>query len=59
MSLNLKDQFMGVFMTIVKVVGISIFVLIGFSLSYQYITTKLDERKYPPVGKLIDVKEVK
>src|SRR3989339_1050498 len=46
---------MGILITSLKIIGISILVLVGLGLSYQYIATKLDARKYPPVGKLIDI----
>ena len=46
---------MSIFVTALKIIGISILVLVGLGLSYQYIATKLDKRKYPPVGKLIDI----
>ena len=36
---------MSIFMTVLKIIGISIIGLIGLGLSYQYIATILDERK--------------
>lgn len=44
-----------IFLKIFKCVAIGIVVLLMCSSVYQYIATKLDARKYPPIGKLIDV----
>ncbi|MBP6870349.1 alpha/beta hydrolase [Candidatus Babeliales bacterium] len=46
---------MGIFMTVLKGIGITIVVLVGLGLSYQYIATKLDQQKYPAVGKMVDI----
>ena len=46
---------MNIFMGVLKIILVSILVLILLGLSYQYIATKLDQRKYPPVGKLVDI----
>ncbi|MBP6869273.1 alpha/beta hydrolase [Candidatus Babeliales bacterium] len=38
-----------------KVIIASIFTLAGSGALYQYIGTKLDEQKYPPIGTMVDV----
>jgi len=38
-----------------KIIMASIFALAGSGALYQYIGTKLDEQKYPPIGTMVDV----
>lgn len=42
-------------MIIVFYMSIFVFTLLLFGALYQYIVTKLDQRKYQPIGKLIDI----
>ncbi len=44
-----------IFLKIVKCVAKIIIALLLFGAVYQYIATKLDQQKYQPVGKLIDI----
>lgn len=46
---------MAILMTTLKVIGASILALAGSGATYQYIATKLDERDFPSIGKMIDV----
>lgn len=40
---------------LLKIMSIALVVFMILGLSYQYVATKLDERKYPPVGRMVDV----
>src|SRR3989338_6945641 len=42
-------------MPLLKIILISIFTLAVAGALYQYVGTKLDEQKYPPVGRMVDV----
>ncbi|MDP3788552.1 MAG: alpha/beta hydrolase [Candidatus Chromulinivorax sp.] len=44
-----------IFLKIIKCVAVVIVALLLLGALYQYIATKLDARKYPPIGKLIDI----
>jgi pimeloyl-ACP methyl ester carboxylesterase len=46
---------MPILMTTLKVVGALILALACFGMMHQYVATKLDERKHPPVGQLVDI----
>ncbi|MCX5924604.1 MAG: alpha/beta hydrolase [Candidatus Dependentiae bacterium] len=46
---------MSLLITILKYIGLTILALIIIGLLYQYIATKLDEKAYPPIGKMIDI----
>src|SRR3989338_11705778 len=42
-------------MAVLKIVAASIVALAGIGALYQYVGTKLDEQKYPPIGRMVDV----
>src|SRR3989339_1128005 len=46
---------MAILMTSLKIVCASILALAGSGATYQYVATKLDERNFPPIGKMVDV----
>jgi pimeloyl-ACP methyl ester carboxylesterase len=46
---------MAIFLTTVKYVCLAICALACYGATYQYIGTILDEQKYPPIGKMIDI----
>lgn len=54
-KINQTEIFMAMVMTIIKSAVISFFILLIAGAVYQFIATKLDERKYAPVGKMIQI----
>ena len=42
-------------MAVLKIIAATTLLLAGSGALYQYIGTKLDEQKYPPIGRMIDV----
>lgn len=46
---------MSILITSLKLTGALIAALASSGATYQYIATKLDEQKYPPIGKMVDV----
>ncbi|MBP6869614.1 alpha/beta hydrolase [Candidatus Babeliales bacterium] len=46
---------MAILMTTLKVIGASILALAGSGATYQYVATKLDERDFPPIGRMVDI----
>lgn len=42
-------------LTGIKVIGAALAALVGTGATYQYVGTKLDERRYPPIGRMVDV----
>ena len=46
---------MSILISSLKIAGALIAALAGSGTTYQYVATKLDEQKYPPIGKMVDV----
>lgn len=46
---------MAILITTLKVIGASILALAGSGLTYEYVAEKMDERNFPPIGKMVDI----
>lgn len=46
---------MAILITSLKLTGVLIATLAGSGAMYQYVATKLDEKAYPPMGKMVDI----
>jgi len=46
---------MSILITSLKLTGALIATLAGSGAMYQYVATKLDEKAYPPIGKMVDI----
>src|SRR3989339_2066255 len=42
-------------MTLLKIIGLSVLMVGSLGALYQYVMTQWDRKKYPPLGKMIDI----